>query len=553
MVLRTLLTGILLTAGAFAQTSSFPKPSYFRQTFDKVRTTVELKDPVKLKDFVAGDKLELSLKHYLELVMANNTDIQIQFLSLEIPKNNIQAAFGVWDPTARTSFTTTRNTSLPTSPLDSSNVSSVLKSLNQPYTLSYTQTLDTGTQYSAQFSGAKTSSSNSRSSYIKQLSANMQFSISQPLLRNRGRYVNRIPVMSAQSNLKVSEYLLRNALLTLVNTAETAYWSVINARETLRVQEKNRETAKSYLDFMQQQLDLGALSPLDIYNPQASLASADVAVSTAKFNLASAEDVLRHQLGVDLDPEVRKLPVVLTEPVDPGPSQSLTVDREEEVQKALKMSPALMAANQKLDVDDLQIASSKNALLPNLVFNTAYTSNGLGGIFDPNKSTLVGSGISPSLLPIVPGGIADALGQMFGFGYPTYQAGLTLTLPIRNRTASANLANALVQKKQDALTIRNNQQTIRLQILNAVTSLDGAREQLKLAGIQLDFAKKNMDAENEKYQLGTETNQNVIFAQQALAQAELTVVNAQISVRRSLLNLLTQTGELLDERGIVVK
>jgi len=83
--------------------------------------------------------------------------------------------------------------------------------------------------------------------------------------------------------------------------------------------------------------------------------------------------------------------------------------------------------------------------------------------------------------------------------------------------------------------------------------LDGAKEQLKLAGIQLDFAKKNMDAENEKYQLGTETNQNVIFAQQALAQAELTVVNAQISVRRSLLNLLTQTGELLDDRGIVVK
>jgi outer membrane protein len=539
-----------MAAGAFAQVSSFPKPSYFRETFQKTQSSVELKDPVKLKDYVASGKLELSLKHYLELVMANNTDIQIQFLSIEIPKNNIQAAFGIWDPTARTSFQTTRTTSLPTSPLDSNNVNSILKSLSQPYSLSYSQTLDTGTSYTGTFSGSKSSSSNSRSSYIKQLTANMQFQINQPLLRNRGRYVNRIPVMSAQSNLKVSEYNLRNSLLGLVNTAEGAYWSVINARETLRVQEKARDTAKSYLDFMQQQLDLGALSPLDIYNPQASLAQAEVAVSTAKFNLVQAEDVVRHQLGVDLDPEVRKLPIELTEPVDPGSTEALTFDREQEVQKALKMSPALMAANQRIDVDDLQIAANKNALLPNLVFSTSYTSNGLGGIFDPNKASLVGTG---GALPIIPGGISDALGQMFGFGYPTYQAGLTLTLPIRNRTASANLANALIQKKTDALTIRNNQQNIRLQILSAVTALDGAKEQLKLANTQLGFAKLNMDAENEKYKLGTETNQNVIFAQQALAQAELTVVNSQISVRRSILNLLTQTGELLDDRGIVVK
>src|SRR5262249_37775620 len=85
MLFGTLLFGFLLTAGAFAQVSSFPKPNYFRETFQKARTTVELKDPVKLRDYVANGKLELSLQHYLELVMANNTDIQIQFLTIEQP------------------------------------------------------------------------------------------------------------------------------------------------------------------------------------------------------------------------------------------------------------------------------------------------------------------------------------------------------------------------------------------------------------------------------------------------------------------------------------
>src|SRR3954470_735291 len=196
MLLRTLLTGTLLAAGAFAQVSSFPKPSYFRETFQKTRTTVELKDPSKLKDYVVNDKLELSLKHYLELVMANNTDIQIQFLTVEQPRNAIQAAMGIWDPTARTSFQTTRSTSLPTSPLDTNNVNSVLKSLSQPFSLLYQQTLDTGTQVSTQFSGSKASSSNSRSSYVKQFNTNLNVQVTQPLLRNRGRFVNRIPVMT---------------------------------------------------------------------------------------------------------------------------------------------------------------------------------------------------------------------------------------------------------------------------------------------------------------------------------------------------------------------
>src|SRR6185369_2136264 len=128
----------------------------------------------------------------------------------------------------------------------------------------------------AGFSGTKTSSSNSRSSYLKSLTANMNFNVQQPLLRNRGRYVNRIPLMTAQSTFKVSEFGLRTQIITLINTAEGAYWNLISARENLRVQEKARDTANEYLKYMQQQLDLGAISPLDIYNPQQSLAAADL-------------------------------------------------------------------------------------------------------------------------------------------------------------------------------------------------------------------------------------------------------------------------------------
>jgi outer membrane protein len=549
MLFRSLITGIILAAGAFAQLTSFPKPSYFRETFQKPITKVELQDPVRLKDFVVDGKLELSLKNYLALVMSNNTDIQLQLISLEIPRNNILSQYGVWDPKAIAQFSTQRSTTVPTNATTAQNAASLTKSLNQPYSLQYIQTLPTGLQYTAQFTGAKTSQTNSFNNYNPALTANIRMALTQPLLQGRGSYVNRIPLMVAQVGYKMSQEVQKVQLLNLVNTAETAYWNVIMARENLKVAEAGRFNADEFLKYMQKQLDLGALSPLDIYNPQQSLAAADLTVSQAKFTLAQGEDVLRHQMGADLDPDVRMLPITLTETVDLGPAASITPDREQAVSKALLMHPAIRQVIEKLDSDDLGIQSAKNGLLPNLSLTAFYQSNGTGGVYDPSRSTLLGGG--PAI--IIPGGIGDALSQMFGFGYPTYFGSLNLTLPIRNRTAAAAMATAVVQKKTDALNLRNQQQAIRLNILTAVTRLEGAKEQLKLAQTQREFAQKNLDAENTKFQLGTEINQNVINAQQVLVQAESAVVTNQIGVRLNLLNLLTQTGDLLDERGIVVK
>lgn len=551
MRFRTILTGILLTAGAFAQMTSFPKPSYFRETFQKAQTKVELKDPVRLKDFMISGKLESPLKDYLQLVMANNTAIQIQLLSVEIPKTAIQTAMGAWDPKAIASFQTTAATTLPTNATAAQNAAATTKSLTQPYSLQYIQTLPTGTSYTAMFSGSKTEATNSYNNYNPALTANIRFAVTQPLLQNRGTYFNRLPLMMAQSNYKISTYALSQQLLTLVSNAETAYWNAVSARETLRVQEQARQTQGDFLKYMQQQLDLGAISPLDIFNPEANVAAADLAVSQARFSLAQAEDALRQQIAVDLDPQLRTVPIELTEPVEVPATAALAVDREREVQTALASHPAISQAVEKMGYDDLGIQSARNGLLPNLSFSMYYQSNGTGGDYNPGLSTILGSGSAST--SVVQGGILDALSQMWGFSYPTYNAGLTLTLPIRSKAASAAMAAAVIQKRTDALNLRNQQETIRLNILTAVTKLEGSKDQLRLAIVQRDLAAKNLDAENQKYQLGTDINQNVINAQQQLTQAESSVVSNQIGVQLNLMNLYFQTGELLAQSGIVVK
>ncbi len=549
MLFRTLVAGTVLTTGAFAQLSSFPKPQYFRETiFRKPEAKVELKDPVRLKDFVVGDKLELSLKSYLELVMSNNTNIQIQMLSIETPKNAIQRAYGAWDPTGTASFTSQRSKRVPTNVTDGAR--DVSSSLSQPFSAQVRQTLDTGTQYTAQFGAAKSASNNSLNSFNPQISSNIQLDVTQPLLRGRGRFVNRIQLMTARSNLRISEYNLRQTLTNVVQQAENAYWAVIQASASLKVAEGARKVASDYLDYMQKQLDLGALSPLDIYNPQTQLASADLNLANARFNLLTAEDALRLQIGADLDPDVRKLPLVLTETVDIANIDALSFDSEETVAKAIANRPDLKATAMRLDNDDLSIANARNGLLPQLNLTGRYTSNGIGGTYIQRTT----SGFDPTpILNVIPGGFSDALSQMFGFNYPTYQVGLTLNLPLKSRVAAMQLADALVSKKQDALNLRNSQQNVRLSVLQAITNVNGSKEQLKLARTQEHFAQLNLDAMNQKYALGTEIPTNVIRAQQDLTQAQNSVVQQQVSLRRNMTTLLTQTGELLDERGIVIQ
>src|ERR1019366_1636551 len=287
MLPRPFIKGILLASGTLAQLTSFPKPSYFRQPFSRSTAKVELQDPLRLKDFVVGDKLELSLKNYLALVMANNTDIQIQMLSLEIPQNAITRAFSTWDPLARASFSANRTLSPSTSTLDGlTATTSTLSSLSQPAQVSYGQTLPSGANYSVIYSAGKNSTASRNALYNPSLSSNLAISASQPLLKNRGSYVNRLGLMTARSRLRMSEYNLRAQLLTMVNAAENAYWDVVYARENLKVAEGARAVSAEFLKLSEKQLELGALSPLDIYNPQQQLANADLVVSQARFALA---------------------------------------------------------------------------------------------------------------------------------------------------------------------------------------------------------------------------------------------------------------------------
>jgi outer membrane protein len=547
MRLSSLLT-VFISGVCFAQSIDlpgadpfFPRPSYFRKHFQPTPSRIELQPPVRLSDYVVENKLELSLKNFLELTVANNPDIVSQKVTVEFSRNAITRAFGAFDPTALARFNSTRTQTA------SSNVlvgATTLNQLQQPLSLQVSQTMQTGTQYVIAFNGTKTSNNSTFNTFNPQLNANINFSMVQPLLRGRGMFITRLPISIARSKLRVAGYTFEDQLIQLVAVAENAYWDVVGARENLRVQEENLKLADAALKRAQKELELGATSPLEIFQPQANYANAELSVSQGRFRLLQAEDALRRQMGADLDPNIRNLPIVLTETI--LPPSDFKVDREAAIDTALRQRPDVKAVVQNLDVDDLSIRQSNNLLLPDLSLTAQYGSSGLGGIFFPPKSLT-----DPT--PVVPivGGIRDALGGVFGFGFPVYGFGLTLRLPIKDRAASANLSDAVVQKRLDVLKRRSTEENVRLQVLTAISQLESSRESIRIATIARDLAQKRVEADQKRYELGTTTLFFVLASQTDYILAESNLVNQNITYRRNLLNLYQRTGQLLDERGIV--
>jgi outer membrane protein TolC len=534
----------LAASTAPAQFSVFPDKTYWKEMWQAPPSAVEIEAVSKLEDFVVDGKVQLSMKAYVELVMANNPDINLQKLAVYEGQNSIARALSPFDPMFTARFDAQRSTEPANDVLAGADIRS---NLRQAGSATYSQVFDTGTEFQTSYTSNRSSNNSQFATFNPSITQGLQVQLSQPLLRGRGREIQRLPFLIAESRLDQTTAQVSQQVMTLVFQAENAYWDVISQRENLRVRENNLDLARQFLERSRRELELGAISPLDIYQPEQQFASSQVGVTQARYRLQQAEDAVRRWIGADLHPDIRNLPLALTESAEP-PTAPPSFDAEELVETALNLRPEAEQRRFALEVDDLSIKQATNRLRPDLALNGLYSSTGRGGIF--YDRSLSGSG---GPVNVIPGGLGDALGQLFGFGVPTYSVGLSLQLPLRNRRAAADLSDAAIQKKRDLFQLRSIEQDIRLDVLQAVAGVELSKAAVQQAAVAQDFAQKRLDAEQRKYDLGVTTAFIVLDAQDTLVQAEADLIDQSIAYRRALLTLDRATGELLQKRAIELR
>jgi outer membrane protein TolC len=528
-----LLATAALPAGAMEPPSAFPRVNWFRQHFTSAPARVELAPPRRLSEFVASGRLELSLGAYIELVLQNSTDIALARLKVEAPVNNVTRAFSAYDPALSASFSSTRATQTSLSALDGA---PTVKTLSQPFGGSYSQLFASGTTVNVRFDAQRYSTNQTFSTYNPILSSNLTVSFDHPLLRDRGGSLAKMTILAARSAVRTSRYQFLDQVASLLAAAENVYWDVVQARENVAQAVRFADLRAAALDRARKEVEAGAKLPLELYQPESDYASSQLSVIQAKRYLAQRENALRQQMGADLDPEIRSLPIALTEPLTVPPV--VAPDREAAVQNALRRRPDRLAALATLDADDISIRRATESLRPDLALTGSYLSQGVSGTY---------------LTTGAPGGLGDALNQMFNFGFPVYSMGVRLRLPVRDRAGAADLADAQLRRKADALQVRKLEQNLRRQVLEAVENLEVARASLEQAQLARDFAEKRFTAEQKKYELQITQLYFVLTAQTALNSAENSVLEQTINYRRYLANYYQMTGQLLEQRGVVVQ
>ncbi|MGP0021483.1 MAG: TolC family protein [Candidatus Sulfotelmatobacter sp.] len=528
LLVLTLLTA-LLAPPAWSQKGE----AYRDMATPQVRAD-KLAAPEHLRTYVVDGKLTLSLRDAVVLTLENNSFVRIQETQVEFSKFALLGAHSPFDPSVTGSYITNNSTFPPQTTLGGTGVELATKSITRSTQLTYSQTFETGTNVQAGLSSSHYSFNNpgvtSTGIFDPSVNSTLNFQFTQPLLRNGWLFANQAPLVIARRNLQQSRANFAAAVSNNILQAVGQYWSVVEAQGNLEVARSSMDAAEATYKRDKRALELGALPPLDIYRSESQVASRRVQVIQSEYALKQAEDALRMTIGADLDSNIQALDLVLTEKPDPA-GELRAIDSATALQQALTKRPEFDANRAALANDATSIRLAHNHLLPELDLTGIYASNGLGGtqLTGPNQTVSTSS-----------------LSQLGNFSYPTYGAQLSLTLPIRNRAAQAELGNALVSRRSDLYNERQLREQVQLDVSNAVHQLEQAKLSIAAGKEALDLAKKTMAAEQRKYDLGSETIFFVLEAQTELASAELSLLQAQVNYQLAVAGLDHATGELLE-------
>jgi outer membrane protein TolC len=184
------------------------------------------------------------------------------------------------------------------------------------------------------------------------------------------------------------------------------------------------------------------------------------------------------------------------------------------------------------------IKYARNLLKPTLVLFAQYTGSGLWG-----DRRLIVNPVNNSSI-ILPGGIWDAWQQLGRFSYPDYAFGLSLTIPLANRSAQADNIRTRFERNQSETALEQTKSRIGLEVRKAVIGLVQAKAQVEAARKAADLSQQLASAEEEKLLSGVSTPYDVIRRQRDLLAAQFAEVQARVNYAKAFVEIRRSMGVL---------
>lgn len=558
-------------------------PSILRPYKEEPVAPVVLENSPRLHDLIQNGKLELSIADALALALENNLNIAMQrYLrpvaqadvlrtasgqaargipgallpsglsvgALGVGVNQFQGAGGVgsaggisggggavqvpqagsFDPSV--SFNSSWDRTV--APLNTVQVAGVpqVTTYSTAFTGSYTQMLPDGSSFLLALNGIRQASSQQFLLYNPAVISRFAAGFNQPILNGFGLLPNRRFMMVASNNLKTSESLFRQQVTTTVVQVENAYWDLAASRQGIAAAERALEAARTLSHQAQIMQEIGNAAALDVTSANSAVAASERDLIIAQTNFQLQQTQLKNMLSKQIDAQLEAAEIDTIDQL-PEPQDVDLPDLPSTLESAMRQRPDLQISEQGLFNQDITVRFTRNSLLPSTNAFGLYAGSGLAGN-----------------TPLRPAGASQSLTQDLVGDYPEYAGGLSVTLPLRNRSAQADNLRARLEERQFQVSLQNLRQQISLEVRQAVIGLKQGKAQVEASHEAMRLANETVEAERKKLEVGISTSYNVILRERDLMAAQQADIAAAVTYAKALVELDRARGATLDRNGI---
>ena len=575
-------------------------PKAFPDLFNPYRS-IHLEGPMlanspRIDQLVHDGKLTLSLQDAVELALENSMDIAVQryypwTADTDILKTSA-GGFGRGTPGATFGSSTANLASFSYDPLVSSTVllDDRTTPINNPfisgtgtataahlithtdqYNTQVSRGFETGSNLSVSWDNTRSSSTSTANFFDPAVQSTLSVVFSQQLLSSFGHYVNRRNIMISKNNRKIADWAFAQQAITTVTNTIAAYWELVYARENVKVEEQAVATSEKLYSDNQKQLSAGTMAPLDVTQAKSELATDRQNLIVARTVQLQDEQILKNAISKDpMAPNLINVEVIpADEPTPPAAVENPSF--EDAVKEAYAKRPELQEQGYNIKNGEIDVRATRNALLPQLTLSAQYSSVGLAGN-SPIKGapTFASSGVpivdatgvpvpglfEPTVIPTITGtnqqGFSNAQSDVFHNRFPDYSAQLTLNLPLRNRSAQADNARALLVQRQLETQMQQLKNAALLDVRNSYIALTQDRAQVEAASEARQLQQETFDAQQKKYRLGATTVYQVILTQRDLIAAEGTEIRALANLQEAKANYERALGRTLEVNHVTI-
>ncbi len=464
------------------------------------------------------------------------------------------------DPTFFTSFTAAHSTQIETTTAITGTTAFVSEYKN--WVMGVQQGYWTGTTvqlFSNSVFGLNQNATTATFNPVDQGSLNI--TVTQNLLNGFGISLNKRALHVAKNNLRVSDLQFKQQIIATVANVVNLYWDLVSFNDDLKVKQQTLDLDNTLYKDNQRRAELGSIAPIDTIQAESEMKAAQQDVVTQQTQVLQQELILKSVLtrsGFD-NPAVVSAHIIPTDHID-MPAQEAVLPLQDLVAEAMKNRPEVETNMISLENARLNMLGTKNNLLPTLSATATASNSGQAGAVAANTQVpIYGStgqiiGFRPLTAADVNGfflgGYGTVLSQIFSRNFPNYSAQVSLTIPLRNRAAQADLITDELNYRQSEIQDKQLHNNIKLNVINAYTNVQQARAVYETSVVARKLQDETLAGMRRKYELGTSTITDVVIAQRDDTARQLAEVDSRRQYADAKTALRQQLGTILDDYNV---